>query len=93
MSEELKSVTMKLSPRANRNAMKIQQDMDLDTKASAVAQSLEVVATLSDIVGSDGSLVVEQPDGTKVRVVIPGLSGGSKPKKHEQPKNSESTHV
>jgi len=64
---------MRISEVSDRYAEELQRDMEVSSKAAAVAQSLRITKQLSEILKEGGSLYYTDKDGNKTNLMITSL--------------------
>ena len=68
-----KTVSMRLSETTDKYAETLQEDMELSSKAAAVAQSIRITKQLSEILKDGGRLFYTDKDGNKTSLMISSL--------------------
>lgn len=68
-----KSVSMRLSEQTDKYVETLQEDMELSSKAAAVAQSVRITKQLSEILKEGGTLFYTDKDGNKTNLMITSL--------------------
>lgn len=68
-----KPVSMRLSEQTDKYVETLQEDMELSSKAAAVAQSVRITKQLSEILKEGGTLFYTDKDGNKTNLMITSL--------------------
>lgn len=68
-----KSVSMRVSELTDKYAEELQKDMEVSSKAAAVAQSIRITKQLADILKEGGTIYYTDKNGEKTNLMISSL--------------------
>ena len=68
-----RSISMRISDVTDKYAEELVEDMEVSSKAAAVAQSIRITKQLADILKGGGSLYYTDKDGNKTNLMISSL--------------------
>jgi len=68
-----KNVSMRISDTTDKYAEELQKDMEVSSKAAAVAQSIRITKQLSEIIKNGGTLYYTDSEGNKTNLMISSL--------------------
>jgi len=74
MDPEYKLVQMKLLTETVRRVAALEKALGARNRTDAVSRAIDIADLIVSAAKSKGSIVIERPDGTRERLVVPGLT-------------------